>query len=490
MSSLISPDTFPSAPAMSAGPMNANAAPPDVRAARLSLADYAHHFADATPPLTRTQALLEAERCLYCFDAPCMVACPTGIDVPSFIRRIADDNLRGAATAILEANPLGGMCARVCPTEELCEDVCVRNTQQGKPIEIGRLQRYAVDAVMDGPSAPLFTRAAASGRRVAIVGAGPAGLACAHVLARLGHDAVIFDAKPKAGGLNEYGLASYKTAGDFAQREIAWLLSIGGIEIRNDWRLASAEQLASLQAEFDAVFLGVGLGGVHRLNVPGEALAGVRDAVDFIAELRQTPDRSTLPIGRRVVVIGGGMTAVDAAVQARLLGAETVDMVYRRGPDGMSASTAEQQWAQTNGVTLHHWLAPQEIVGNADGHAVCVRFAEHRLDGEHLAPTGELRSFDADTVLKAIGQRLEQRVLAEAGFELLGGRVVTGEAGQTAVAGVWAGGDCRAGGRDLTVEAVEDGKRAAMAMHAAFAAEGVIHTVTPIHPGLPPTTAA
>ncbi|HSW06098.1 NAD(P)-binding protein, partial [Aquabacterium sp.] len=227
---------------------------PDVRAARLGAAEYAQHFADAAPRLTRTQALVEAERCLYCHDAPCATACPTGIDVPSFIRRIADDNLRGAARAILSANPLGGTCARVCPTEVLCEQVCVRTTQQGKPVEIGRLQRYAVDAVMDKPVATLFPRAAATGRRIAVVGAGPAGLACAFGLARGGHEVVIHDARPKGGGLNEYGLASYKTAGGFAQQELDWLMAIGGISLRTDWRLSSATQLLALRESFDAVY--------------------------------------------------------------------------------------------------------------------------------------------------------------------------------------------------------------------------------------------
>ena len=288
----------------------------DVRPGRLSADEYARRFSDANPPLSSAQALLEAERCLYCFDAPCASACPTHIDVPSFIRRIADGNLRGSARAILEANPLGGMCARVCPTEVLCEQVCVRNTQEGKPVQIGRLQRHAVDAVMfDAAAKPLFTRAAPSGKRVAVIGAGPAGLACAHTLARLGHAVTVFDARPKAGGLNEYGLAAYKTPEGFAQRELAWLLAIGGIEVHNNWKLETASQLTELRRQYDAVFLGLGLAGTQQLKVAGEELMGVQDAVDFIATLRQTADLSSLPIGRRVVVIGGGMTAIDAAVQ-------------------------------------------------------------------------------------------------------------------------------------------------------------------------------
>lgn len=437
---------------------------PDVRPGRLSAAEYARRFSDANPRMSPAQAVLEAERCLYCFDAPCVSACPTHIDVPSFIKRIADGNLRGSARTILEANPLGGMCARVCPTEVLCEQVCVRQTQEGKPVAIGRLQRHAVDAVMFDQSTPLFTRGAPTARRIAVVGAGPAGLACAHTLARLGHEVVMFDARPKAGGLNEYGLAAYKTAEGFAQRELAWLLSIGGIEVRNGWKLESAAQLSALRQEFDALFLGLGLAGTPQLGVPGESLHGVQDAVDFIATLRQSSDLATLPVGRRVVVIGGGMTAVDAAVQSRLLGAQVVQMAYRRGAEAMSASPAEQDWAQTRGVTIRHWLAPVEIVGR-DGHVSAVRFACQTVVNGKLTPSGEFELIEADMVLKAIGQQLLSSVLAEAGVRLAGGRIATSADGLTSVGGIWAGGDCRAGGLDLTVEAVEHGKQSARAIH-------------------------
>lgn len=437
---------------------------PDIRAGRLSPADYARNFADASPPLTQAQALLEAERCLYCFDAPCATACPTSIDVPSFIKRIADGNLRGSARTILEANPLGGMCARVCPTENLCEAVCVRNTQEGKPVQIGRLQRHAVDALMASARPQLFTRAAPTGKTVAVVGAGPAGLACAHTLARLGHAVTLYDAQAKAGGLNEYGLASYKTPDNFAQQEVQWLLDIGGITLRPGWRLETKAQLDTLRQDHDAVFLGMGLQQTHLLGVPGEHLEGVQAAVDFIATLRQTSNLATLPVGRRVVVIGGGMTAVDAAVQSKLLGAEEVHIVYRRGPENMSASTAEQEWAQTHGVTIHHWLAPEEIVG-ADGQARGVRFARQARVNGKLQATADTVTLPADMVLKAIGQWLGNPVLAQAGLLLKDGRIATDSRGQTSLGGVWAGGDCRAGGLDLTVEAVEHGKQSAHAIH-------------------------
>ncbi len=437
----------------------------DIRAGRLPAADYAQRFGDAVPPLTHAQALLEAERCLYCYDAPCATACPTSIDVPSFIKRIADGNLRGAATTILDSNPLGGMCARVCPTENLCEGVCVRNTQQGEPVAIGRLQRHAVDALMASSRPQVFTRAAPTGKKVAIVGAGPAGLACAYTLARLGHEAVVYDAKPKAGGLNEYGVASYKTVDGFAQREVQWLLDLGGMRIEHGWKLEAAQQLQALRDEYDAVFLGLGLATTARLGVPGEDLAGVQDAVQFIETLRQTPDLSQLPIGRRVVVIGGGMTAVDAAVQSKLLGAEVVELVYRRGQEAMSASREEQEWAQKNGVTLRHWLAPVDIVGTG-GHASAVRFAYQSLKDGKLEPTGEHEVLEADMVFKAIGQQLGNSVLADAGLKLDKGKIATDTVGATNLPGVWAGGDCRAGGLDLTVEAVAHGKQSAEAIHA------------------------
>ena len=441
---------------------------PDVRAGRLSAAEYALRFADAAPRFTQAQAVLEAERCLYCYDAPCATACPTSIDVPSFIKRIADGNLRGSAATILDSNPLGGMCARVCPTENLCEAVCVKVAQEGKPVAIGKLQRHAVDALMESERPQIFTRAASTGKKIAVVGAGPAGLACAYSLARLGHDVVIFDANPKPGGLNEYGLASYKTPDNFAQREVAWLLGIGGISLTSGYKLETTEQINALRKDFDALFLGMGLATTHQLGVAGDDLAGVRDAVEFIASLRQTTDLSTLPVGRRVVVIGGGMTAVDASVQSALLGAENVHMVYRRGPETMTSSSVEQEWAQTNGVTIHHYLAPVEILPASDqpGHVGGVKFARQAMVNGKLHATGEFEVIEADSVLKAIGQKLGNPLLKEAGFTLEGGRIATDAAGQTSIAGVWAGGDCRAGGQDLTVEAVEHGKLSAKAIHA------------------------
>ncbi len=435
----------------------------DLKPGRLAPTDYERHFADAHAPLTRPQALIEAERCYYCYGAPCQTACPTGIDVPQFIQRIAQDNLRGAAETILTANPLGGMCARVCPTEVLCEQACVRNTHESKPVEIGLLQRFAVESHLARPGAPLFTRAPATGRQIAVVGAGPAGLAAAHGLARRGHDVTLFDAHPKLGGLNEYGLATYKVAGGFAQREVDWLLSIGGITPRLARQMGRDFTLDSLLDGFDAVFLGLGLAGVNALGIAEPRLPGLRDAVDFIAELRQSPP-STVAVGRRVVVIGGGMTAVDAAVQARLLGAEQVTMVYRRGPESLSASEHEQHWAQTHGVTIRCWARPLAVEADS-GVLRGMRFAATTLQDGQLVDRGEQFFLEADLVLRAIGQSFVREPVGQA-IALEGGRIKTDAQGRTSLARVWAGGDCRAGGRDLTVEAVEHGKRAAESIHA------------------------
>ena len=440
---------------------------PDVKPGRLSVCQYTENFSDAHPPLTSVQALIEAERCYYCFDAPCVAACPTGIDIPSFIRRIGEDNLRGAAKAILEANVFGGMCARVCPTEVLCEQACVRNTNEDKPVEIGLLQRHATDHHFASDGAPMFTRGAATGKRVAVVGAGPAGLACAHRAAMLGHDVTVFEARPKPGGLNEYGLATYKTTNNFAQREIAWLLSIGGIEMRYGQALGEQILLSQLGTRYDAVFLGLGLAGVNALGLAGEAAPGVGDAVKFIAGLRQAGDCAAVPVGRRVVVIGGGMTAVDAAVQSRKLGAQEVTIVYRRDQQRMPASKHEQDWARLNGVTIREWSVLKALETDG-GHVEGASFAEVRELNGKLEATGKHWRIAADTVLKAIGQTL---VLADptlCTLVLHRGRIKVDPEGRTSLTNVWAGGDCTYGGRDLTVEAVEHGKIAAHSIDCAL----------------------
>ncbi len=438
----------------------------DIQAGRLPPDALARNFADVAPPLDRQQALLASQRCFYCYDAPCTTACPTGIDIPSFIKRIGTDNLKGAATDILSANILGGSCARVCPTEVLCEGACVRNKDDEKPVQIGALQRYATDWVYRD-NAQLFERAPTTGKRIAVVGAGPAGLSCAHALARRGHEVTVFEARAKPGGLNEYGIAAYKVP-DFAQAEIEWLLSIGGITLQHGYALGRNLSLTNLREGFHATFLGLGLGAVNALGIPGEDLAGVRDAVDFIAELRQCADLETLPVGRRVVVIGGGNTAIDAAIQSRRLGAEEVTLVYRRGAESMSATELEQAFARDEGVRIVHWARPVRLIGH-NGKLSGVEFEYTKADAIGRAQgTGELFALAADSVLKAIGQ-----VYAPPAGEALAldsGRICVDTEFRTSIAGVWAGGDCVGGKVDLTVQAVEDGKRAAASIHAALAA--------------------
>jgi glutamate synthase (NADPH/NADH) small chain len=436
--------------------------PPDIRTNRLRREEIARNFSELHPPLSRSEALIEADRCYFCFDAPCTTACPTGIDIPLFIQKIRSDNLRGSAHTILAENIMGGMCARVCPTEVLCEEACVRNTHEDKPVEIGLLQRYATDPVLDD-DVQLFSRAAASGHRVAVVGGGPAGLSCAHRLAVLGHNVTLFDREEKLGGLNEYGIAAYKTVGNFAQREIRYILSIGGIEVNSGVTLGEDITITRLRDEYDAVFLGVGLAGVHRLGIEGEELPGVENAVEYIADLRQATDKGELPVGRRVVVIGGGMTAIDVAVQSKRLGAEQVDIVYRRGIDQMGASDYEKRLAKTSGVMIHTFARPLKILGRE--HASGVLFERTARDEYgSLADTGETYTLDADVVFKAIGQRLRDGVLEDGSIRMQTGKILVDSNQATSLAGVWAGGDCVLGGDDLTVTAVQHGKVAAIAI--------------------------
>ncbi len=435
---------------------------PDIRPNRLSRDEIARNFSELHPPLSRSEALIEADRCYFCFDAPCTTACPTGIDIPLFIQKIRSGNLRGSAHTILAENIMGGMCARVCPTEVLCEEACVRNTHEDKPVEIGLLQRYATDPVLDD-DIQLFSRAEASGRRVAVVGGGPAGLSCAHRLAMLGHKVALFDREEKLGGLNEYGIAAYKTVGDFAQREIRYILSIGGIEVNAGVTLGEDITITRLRDEYDAVFLGVGLSSVNWLGIEGEDLPGVENAVEYIADLRQATDKGELPVGRRVVVIGGGMTAIDVAVQSKRLGAEHVDIVYRGSIDAMGASDYEKRLAKTSGVIIHTFARPLKILGR--GHVSGVLFERTaRDDYGSLADTGETYTLEADVVFKAIGQRLRDGVLEDGSIRMQAGKIMVDDNRATSLAGVWAGGDCVLGGDDLTVTAVQHGKVAAIAI--------------------------
>ncbi len=439
----------------------------DVQAARLSPEQLAENFADLHPPLNDMQAAVEAARCLFCFDAPCTEACPTGIDIPGFIRKISSGNTRGAAITILEENIMGGTCANVCPVEELCELVCVKNTAESKPVTIGKLQRYATDHLFASGIQP-FTRAAETGKSVAVVGGGPAGLSCAHRLALLGHTVTVFEAQPKAGGLNEYGIAAYKMVDDRAAKEVEFILGIGGVTLQTGKTLGIDFSLAQLRDDFDAVFLGLGHNDCNHLDLDHEDVIGMHNAVDYIRRIRQE-DLSTLPVGRCVVVIGGGNTAIDIAVQIHQLGAELVTLVYRRGTDDMSATDYEQEIAQTHGVLIRNWATPYRI-NTDDAGMYSITFEQtHINERGRLAGTGEFFELEADQVFKAIGQHFDETHLThhEEGEEFPAmdhGRIQVDAERRTSLAGVWAGGDCIPG-QDLTVAAVQDGKLAALSIH-------------------------
>ncbi len=438
----------------------------DIAAKRLSAADYADNFSDLHPALGDHEALVESDRCFFCYDAPCQKACPTSIDIPLFIREISTGHAKSAAKTIFDQNILGGMCSRVCPTETLCEEACVRETSEGKPVKIGMLQRYATDTAMADAKHP-YARAKKTGKHVAVVGAGPAGLACAHRLSMHGHEVTIYEARKKSGGLNEYGIAAYKAVDDFAQIEVDFILSIGGIKIAHNMPLGKKLKLNDLQTKHDAVFLGMGLQGVNDLGIKNDDVTGIEDAVDYIAELRQAKDVSKLKVGRRVVVIGGGMTAIDVAVQSKLLGAEDVTILYRRGAEQMKASRYEQDLAQTKGVKIKHWVAPQKVLLKA-GKAAGLKCAYVTEKKGKLVETGETFDIAADMIFKAIGQSYIDTL--KGALTLDGGRIAVDLEKRTSVSGIWAGGDCAAGGKDLTVAAVDDGRRAAESIHAFLSA--------------------
>ncbi len=420
---------------------------PGIASGRLPEEDCRRNFCEMHSPLEPNSARVEAERCYFCFDAPCTQACPTEIDIPGFIRMIGNHNPVGAAGLILQENIMGGTCARACPVETLCEHTCVRNQPDDRPVSIGLLQRYAVDEAMD-QNASFFIRAAPSEKSVAVVGAGPAGLACAHRLAVLGHSVCIYEHRPKSGGLNEYGLAAYKMLENFAQKEAEFITSIGGIEIEHGKLLGRDFGLRDIEDRHDAVFLSAGLGSTKTLGIPGEEVSGVEDAVDFISQIRQA-------------VIGGGMTAIDIAVQTRLLGAEEVTIVYRRGPQQMKASIQEQEFAKIRGVVIRYWGQPA-CIQHQDGRVTGVEFSP--TDRDFHADGADDFTIKADTVFRAIGQAPQLFDNDAGSFMLEDGRFVVDGERRTSRTGVWAGGDCIADGEDLTVSAVQDGKLAAISI--------------------------
>ena len=393
--------------------------------APLSEAELAANFADIAPPLTSDAALLEANKCLFCHDAPCTLACPTHIDVPAFIKKIASGNVRGSARVILDANPFGHSCARACPVEVLCEGACVLNDRDEEPIKIALLQRHATDRVL-ARKWKLFEPGTATGKRVAIIGAGPAGLACARDLRRAGHAVTVFDAKSQPGGLNTYGIAEYKLKADVALAEVQDILDLG-VELKLGVTITAIEPLLK---KFDAVFVGVGLGSTKKLGIPGEELPGVVDALTFIEHLKTHPYHETR-VGRNVVVIGAGNTAIDAVTQAKRLGAASATIVYRRGEDDMPAYDYEYELAKKDGCGFRFDAAPQRIVGNGG------------VSGLELS-TGE--TIPCDMVIVAIGQSARAELAVPADPR------------------VFSGGDCANGGAEI-VNAAAEGVLAAKRIH-------------------------
>jgi len=424
-------------------------------------AEVAARFAELHPALEKTAAVTEALRCLYCFDAPCMGACPTHIDVPKFIKKIASGNLEGSARTILEANILGASCARACPVSVLCEGACVMHRYNKQPIEIGRLQRFAMDALHASGDPLPFTPGNDTGKQVALIGGGPASLACAAELRRRGVRAEIFDTRPLPGGLNTYGIAEYKLPLAESLREIDMLAQLG-VEFHFD-TMVDAAKLAELEANYDAVFLGVGLGAIHRLGIAGEDLEGVTNALDFIAGYKSGKVHE---VPARVAVIGAGNTAIDAANAAVRLGASEVYMVYRRGPERMSAFAFEYEHAKQEGVKFLWHAEPVGFVGKRKVHGLELARLEGSADGSLVENQGENFMLDADLVVLAIGQATHTDSLLGEKVQLDMGRIVIDRAtGQTSNAKYFAGGDCTNGGREV-VDAVADGKRAGVGIAA------------------------
>ena len=393
------------------------------------------NFADIAPPLTNDAALLEANKCLFCHDAPCTIACPTHIDVPAFIKKIASGNLRGSARVILEANPFGHSCARACPVEVLCEGACVLNDRDEQPIKIALLQRHATDVVLER-KLRLFEPGPNTGKRVAIVGAGPAGLACARDLRRHGHAVTVFEAQPQPGGLNTYGIAEYKLKADVALAEVQDILDLG-VELKTGVTVASLEPLL---ASFDAVFVGIGLGSTKRLGIPGEDLPGVVDALTFIEHLKTHPYRETA-VGRHVVVIGAGNTAIDAVTQAKRLGAATATIVYRRGERDMPCYHYEYELAKHDGCGFRFNAAPQRVLGNG------------AVTGLEVRTTSGTETIPCDMVIVAIGQQERSLVVPRTDPR------------------VFVGGDCANGGAEI-VNAAAEGVAAAKKIDAVLGGKG------------------
>ncbi|HUP12176.1 MAG TPA: NAD(P)-dependent oxidoreductase [Niastella sp.] len=434
---------------------------------RLTTEQYEQNFSDIHPPFdSRESALVEANRCLFCYDAPCTKSCPTSINIPKFIKQISTDNVKGSAHTILVANIMGAGCSRVCPVEKLCEGACVYNLLEEPPIPIARLQRYSTGLAME-KKWKLFERKPATGKSVAIVGAGPAGLSCAHVLSREGIDVTIYEKESKGGGLMTYGIAAYKVTPRFCEDEVNYITSLGGIEIRYNQELGKHITLSELKNDYDAVFLSFGVGLARQLDIHGEELIGVVDAIKFIYDIRARAYEQ-VPVGDKVVVIGLGMTAIDAATQAKRLGANDVTLVYRRTQEEMPCTEEELNIAKLDGCRVIWLAAPATLIG-ANGkvtHLVCnlMQLGEPDTSGRRSPiETGETFTLEVDMVIKAAGQIPFGELVNNSQLQNSNGKIVVQKNGATNIPGVFAGGDCVNGGKEV-VDAVQAGKDSAKAI--------------------------
>ncbi len=431
---------------------------------RLSQEGYDSNFKDIHPPFENyTAAAVEANRCIFCYDAPCMKSCPTSIDVPKFIKQISTENIKGSAHTIFSSNIMGGGCSKVCPVEKLCEGACVYNLLDEEPIQIARLQRYSTEKAIK-EKWPLFSRKTPTGKKVAIVGAGPAGLSCAHVLSREGVEVTIFEKEQKGGGLMTYGIAAYKVTPEFCQDEVDYILSLGGIEIEYGRKLGEDIELHDLEAQYDATFIGMGVGLTRTLGIPGEGLHGVIDAIDFIYDIRTKPF-DKIPVGNKVAVIGMGMTAIDAATQAKRLGAEEVTLIYRRTEEEMPCTEKELNIAKLDGCKIIWLASPKEITGtddNVTGITCDVMALNFAVPGErnYPEPTGKTIQLQVDMVIKATGQLPFKKLVEENEFMNKNGKLLVDNQQETSIASIFAGGDCVNGGKEV-VDAVQAGKDAA-----------------------------
>ncbi|MBL7708637.1 MAG: NAD(P)-dependent oxidoreductase [Chitinophagaceae bacterium] len=434
---------------------------------RLTNEQYEANFSDIHPPYESiTAAKVDANRCLFCYDAPCMKSCPTSIDVPKFIKQIATENIKGSAKTIFSSNIMGAGCSKVCPVEKLCEGACVYNLLEEEPIPIAKLQRYSTEIAMK-ENWQLFQRKTSTGKKVAIVGAGPAGLSCAHVLSKEGVEVTIYEKESKGGGLMTYGIAAYKVTPQFCEEEVNYILSIGGIEIKYNQELGKDITLSQLKKEYDAVYLGIGVGVARQLEIPGEKLEGVTDAIQFIYDIR-TKGYPAVPVGDKVAVIGMGMTAIDAATQAKRLGAKEVTLVYRRTEAEKPCTDVELDIAKTDGCEIIWLAAPKKIKGTLGKvkQLVCsvMKLGEPDASGRRSpVDTGETFTLDVDMVIKAAGQVPFEKLVKKYNLDNKNGKLLINENCATNSKGVFAGGDAVNGGKEV-VDAVEAGKKGAAAI--------------------------